>query len=288
MILFLRSWSWLVFLCLESFCAIGLSAAWNGEWRQGAEGEVREKAGRHYFLCPAEDTWHPWDPWDPEWRYSERVILQTPLYQKPFTHLFLCQFLKPSLYSSLVEHWPNDKLFGDLPVPRSQKFLAHSQRRVVGVKALATRNDTHADAAEVWKRLEAVLTHPRVAAALEKRFGLHQVNMTKSEVLVHHKHFSIGIHPDSPSKRAVVMLYFPEVGMEEQQALHFGTNTHAASEEALGAQDKFSKAKPKVFARYPFLPNSAYAMKIGTKSFHSVTSLPPRIGSRRTVSALFS
>eukprot|EP00854_Cymbomonas_tetramitiformis_P011492 gene11492-13585_t len=69
--------------------------------------------------------------------------------------------------------------------------------------------------------------------------------MSKSEVLVHHKHFSIGIHPDSSSKRAVVMLYFPEVGMEEHQALHFGTNTHAASEEALGAQDKFSKAKAK-------------------------------------------
>lgn len=209
------------------------------------------------------------------------AVKRSPVLDHPFEDvMYFSAVLPPRLYERAEEYFPPTAAL------RPAALSAHSKRyKVDGVRELMRLNSEAKDAfrnfsatVEAWSEVSRALSSDAFREALFEKLHVPDGLIARSHdfrMQIDVGGFTLGSHPDAPQKIVTMMLYFPK---SPSDADTLGTCLHTrAQHERFERTNRVDECEIK----FKFAPNTGYAFRVSSRSFHSVSV--PEDSFRRTL-----
>jgi len=188
--------------------------------------------------------------------------------------------LPPRLYKQAEEYFPPTAAL------RPATLSAHSKRyKVDGVRELLRLSPEAKDVfrnfsatVEAWSEVSRALASDAFREALFRKLHVPEDVIARSQdfrMQADVGGFTLGSHPDAPQKIVTMMLYCPK-SPSDADTLSTCLHTHAQHE-----RFKRTNRVDECEVKFKFAPNTGYAFRVSSRSFHSV--IVPEGSFRRTL-----
>ena len=252
----------------------GLARELGGDSRASSAPRVRQ------FVFP-ETTPSPTGVGTTTTTHCVEAVKRAPVLDHPFEDaMYFSAVLPPRLYERAEEYFPPTAAL------RPAALSAHSKRyKVDGVRELMRLNSEAKDAfrnfsatVEAWSEVSRALSSDAFREALFEKLHVPDDLIARSHdfrMQIDVGGFTLGSHPDAPQKIVTMMLYFPK---SPSDADTLGTCLHTrAQHERFERTNRVDECEIK----FKFAPNTGYAFRVSSRSFHSVAV--PEDSFRRTL-----
>lgn len=235
--------------------------------------------------------------------YIITVVDKSHVYETPFrSSVYLCEILPWHLAHKIRrQFWPI-QLLEPLKKKSTLGYTSQHMRWRKELDLLLTINTTNPEllkqlnlhpgsgidegffdfkeAVEVFTYLQDILFSERFERKLFKKLGVAQRYKSKDfRIQIDRSDFSTGVHPDRIQKIATLQFYVPLKQQKRNAVWKYGTNLHTA-QQFKSRNKKDGMASP--YLKMLFLPNTAYAFKVHSLSYHSVSLYGGTEGDRLT------